>query len=137
MVGSLATAATTGALLAFGRRLGGATLPFAAIGAAVARETPSATSPGLVAMGIALHVAATFAWSAAFLWLASARGVRPMAAAFAIAVAAHVVSWVVAWSTGGGIASVLVLGDRLVLAMVFGITLVAGIRLALPTARSA
>jgi hypothetical protein len=135
-VGSIAAAATTGALLAIGHRMGGASLPFAATGATLLRQTVSGASAGLVLAGFALHVALVFAWSALCVWLVRAHGWRPMLAAFAVALAAHVASWLAAWSTGYGVASVVALGDRIVLAAVFALALVAGIRLALFAPRS-
>lgn len=135
--GSIAAAATTGALVSIGHRLGGAALPFAAIGASLSRSVVSVASPGLVLTGVAVHLVMVFAWTAVFVWLMHSRGWRPMPAAFGVAASAHVVDWIAAWATGRGLASELALGDRVVLAVVLAMALVAGIRLAFPASRSA
>ena len=136
-VGSIAAAATTGALIAIGHRMGGASLPFAATGATLLRRTVSGASAGLVFTGLVVHVALVFVWSALCVWLVRSRGWRPMLAALVVALVAHLASWLAAWSTGYGVASVVALGDRIVLAVVLALALVAGIRLALLVSRSA
>lgn len=136
-VGSIAAAATTGALIAIGRRMGGASLPFAATGATLMRRTVSGASSGLVFSGVVLHIVLVFLWTALCLWLVRSRGWRPTLAAFVVALVAHVASWLAAWATGYGVASVVALGDRIVLAVVFALALVVGIRLAFSSSRSA
>jgi hypothetical protein len=128
IIGGLASAATTGALVAMGRRLGSAGIPFAAIGASAFRRTVSSGAVGLVFAGLVLHVLTIFVWSAIFLWIA--RLGRGTGAAIAVGSGAFVFSWLVAWASGAGLASVLPLGDRLVLALVFAGTLVLGMRFA-------
>jgi hypothetical protein len=137
LVGSVASAATTGALIAMGRRLGSIEYPFAAIGAAVSPQTVSSASSGLVVIGVVVHLAVVFMWSWLCASLVASRRAGTMVAAFIVALAAHVVSWLVAWWTGAGLSSVLALGDRLVLAVVFAVALVVGIRLAFSPSRSA
>ncbi len=136
-VGSIAAAATTGALIAIGHRMGGASLPFAATGATLLRRTVSGASSGLVFTGVVVHLGLVFGWSALCVWLVGSRGWRPMLAALVVALAAHLASWLAAWSTGYGIASVVALGDRIVLAVVFALALVVGIRLAFFSSRNA
>ena len=135
VVGAVAAAATTGALFAIGRRMGAAGLPFAAIAAGLFHETARTSWP-LTVVGVGLHVAITMLWSAVAVWCHRALGWRAVSAAFAVAVGAHLVSWVLAWSSGQGVASVLALGDRIELAVVFAIALVAGIRIAFLAPRS-
>lgn len=137
VVGAVAASATTGALIAIGRRLGNAGTPFAAITAAMLDRTASGSQPALVAGGVLLHLAATFAWSFAFVWALRTMRWRTDASAIAVAAAAFVVSWLIAWSTGNGLASVLPLGDRVVLAVVFAGSLVVGIRFAFALSHNA
>ena len=137
LVGGLAAAATTGALLAMGRRTGSATLPFAEIGATVFRGTVSRGAVGLTLAGFALHIAATIAWSFAFVWIAERMRRRDLVAAMIVAVGQFVVSWIVASSTAAGLASALPLGDRLAFSVVLAVALVVGMRFALPVLRNA
>lgn len=136
VVGSVAAAATTGALLAMGRRLGAAGYPFGAIAAGLLHETARSTWT-LSILGVGIHVVITFLWSALAVWCHRALGWRPWVAAFMVAIGAHLLSWLLAWSTGNGLASVLALGDRIALAVVFALALVAGIRIAFLARRSA
>jgi hypothetical protein len=130
VVGSVASAATTGALVAIGHRLGSAAVPFAAISAVLFHRTVSGGAVGLVFTGLILHAFVIFAWSATFVWLVRRLGFRAIAAACGVGIAALVLSWIVARSTGGGLSSVLPLGDRLVYGLVLAAALVLGIRFA-------
>ncbi len=130
IVATLAAAATTGALIAIGHRLGGATLPFAVIGGALLHRTASGVAFGLVLTGFIAHVVAVFAWSAIAVWLVRVRRWRLWLAAISVALAAHLFAWIDAWWTGRGLASVLPLGDRLLLAVVFAGALILGMRFA-------
>jgi hypothetical protein len=47
------------------------------------------------------------------------------------------VTWITAWSTGNGVASVLTLGDRVIVGVVFVVALVVGMRLAFSQSQSA
>ncbi|MEO7084691.1 MAG: hypothetical protein ABI442_10150 [Gemmatimonadaceae bacterium] len=136
-IGSVAAAATTGALIGVGRRAGSAGLPFAATAAVLSHRTPSAAVLGLVFVGLVLHVALTFAWAAAFTWLAEGPVRRDVVAACTVSLAQFAVSWVVAGVTGAGVASVIPLGDRIVLAVVMAGSLVVGMRFARSLARYA
>lgn len=111
-----------------GHRAGAALLPFAAVGALLLHRTPSSAAVALIVAGVALHVAMMFLWSIAFVWIVEWAHYRSLGAALLIGFGQFVVSWVVAWSTGDGLASVLALGDRLVFALVLVIALVVGMR---------
>ena len=128
--GLVVAGATAGALIAIGHRLGSIGLPFAATAAALLRRTATSADASLVTIGIGLHVVLMLAWSALFAWLVRARGWSVGVAALTVVVLAHTVNSVVAWRTGNGIASVLPLGDRIVLAVVFAGALAIGIRFA-------
>jgi hypothetical protein len=136
-LGLVVAAATTGALIAIGHRLGAVGLPFAAIAAALLRRTATIADPELVTLGFGLHLVMTLAWSALFAWLVRSRQWSVGIAAMVIAVLAHIANWIVAWRTGNGLASVLPLGDRIVFAVVFAAALAIGIRFALPSRREA
>jgi len=113
-----------------GHRLGSAGIPFAAISAVVFHRTVSGGAVGLVFTGLILHVAIIFIWSATFVWVVQRLRWRAPAAAALVGIAALIFSWVIAWSLGGGLSSVLPLGDRLVYAAVLALALVVGMRFA-------
>ena len=127
-VGGVAASATSGALVAVGHRAGGAGLPFAAIGALLLHRTPSNGAVALVLVGVVTHVAMMFVWSLAFVLIVQRARYGVIRAALGVAAAQFVASWVAAWSTGEGLASVLPLGDRLVLAVVLVMALAVGMR---------
>ena len=131
VVGSVAAAATTGALVAIGHRLGSMGLPFAAIGAVVLGRTATASAAGMVLTGLVLHALAIFLWSALGVQLARTFLRRDVAAGI-VAASQFTLSWIIAWSTGAGLAGVLALGDRLVYVVVFAVALIVGMRFALP-----
>ena len=136
-VGSVAAAATTGALVAMGHRLGSVALPFAAIGATLLRQTVTARSANLVFAGLVFHVTLAFAWSFVFVFLVRRARWRDISAAIAIGLGELVTSWLVTSLSGAGIASVLQLGDRIVLALVYALALVVGMRFAFLPLRNA
>jgi len=78
-----------------------------------------------------LHAAAIFVWSVICIQLARAFTRRDVAAGV-VAVSQFIFSWIIAWSSGSGLASVLVLGDRIVYAVVLAGALVVGMRFAFP-----
>jgi hypothetical protein len=129
-LGFVVAAATAGALVAIGHRLGSIVLPFAAIAASLLRRTATSSNGSLVTLGLVLHVLITLFWTAIFAWLVRARNWRPVVAAIVVAAVVHVVSWLVAWRTGSGLASLLPLGDRIVVGAIFAGALVVGIRFA-------
>jgi hypothetical protein len=129
-IGALAASATTGALIAMGHRVGGASLPFTAIASVLlGRELGAGSSP-LVVAGVLLHLIATVIWTAVFVWLLRTWSGRDVLAALVVGAAELTYSWSVAHVTGAGIATMLPLGDRVVLAVILSASLVAGIRFA-------
>jgi hypothetical protein len=136
-IGSIAAAATTGALIGIGRRAGNAGFPFAATATVLFHRTPSSAAIGLVFLGLVLHVVLSFAWAAVFLWLADGPVRRDVVAAGTVALAQFAIGWVIAATMGTGIASVIPLGDRIVLALVMAAALVTGMRFARPMSRIA
>ena len=137
IVGGITSAATTGALIAIGRRLGSAGIPFAAISAALFHRTAAGGEAGLVFAGIVLHVTVMFGLAFVCVWLVERLELARLTAAVLVALGELALSWLVAWSQGAGMATILPLGDRLVLAVVTVLALVVGMRFALPSLRNA
>jgi hypothetical protein len=129
VVGGVAVAATTGALVAVGHRLGSTGLPFASIAAVPFHQASVTSAARMVATGLVLHAAAIFVWSLICVQLARAFSRRDVAAGV-VAASQFIFSWIIAWSSGSGLASVLVLGDRIVYAVVLAGALVVGMRFA-------
>ena len=136
VVGAIAASATTGALLAMGRRAEHAAMPFASIGAVLFQRTANSGVVGLVFTGFVLHIVAMFVWAYVYVWIVE-RTKRPVLGAIAVAAANFFSSWIVAWSSGRGVASVLPLGDRIVYAVILAGAYVVGMRYALPASRNA
>jgi hypothetical protein len=136
VVGSVASAATTGALIAIGHRVGSIGLPFASIGAVLLRQSVTTTAALMVVTGLVLHIAVTWLWSLIGVQLARAITTRAVAAgviaAGVVAAGQFTLSWIIAWSSGSGLASVLALGDRIVYAVVLAGAMVVGMRFAFP-----
>jgi len=138
VVGSVAAAATCGALVAIGHRLGDAGWPFAAIADALLhRSSLGGGIAAVVIVGVLIHVAMTFVWAAVFLWLITYARMRDWIAGLAVAVGQLMLSWLVAVATGSGMATVLAFGDRAIVAVVLGIALVVGMRFASPASQNA
>jgi hypothetical protein len=135
-VGGIAIAATGGALVGIGRRLGSVSVAFAAIGGAIIQRTVTGRAVPLVIAGVILHVLVTFGWSVAFMSLVRRFG-RPVVTGIGVAACSFLLSSFVTRATGRGIASVLALGDRLVLAAVLAASLVVGMRFAFSVSRDA
>jgi hypothetical protein len=134
VVGAIAAAATTGALVAIGHRLGHAGAPFAAMATVLARgvATDRVNGDGLAGLvigGVLLHVAATFLWCAVCVNLAK-RLRSQVLAALIVVVANFLVSGLVVSLTGRGMASELTLGDRVIYATVLTASLIVGMRYA-------
>jgi hypothetical protein len=129
VAGGLAASATTGALIAIGRRLGSIWVPFAAIGATLAHGTISSGATGLVIMGLVIHVVMSFVWAIVFVSLVT-RNWRRWSAGVVTGCGELLVSWAVARATGDGLASLLAIGDRLVLAIVSVASLIIALRAA-------
>jgi hypothetical protein len=134
IVGCVVAAATTGALIAMGRRLGSAGFPFSTISAIVFRSSGFAIDLRSIIGGLLLHVLFAFLWSALAAQLA--RGLGTTLSALLTAATQFLVSWIIAWWTGSGLASALVLGDRLVYAVVLASALVVGMRFAFSLRRN-
>jgi hypothetical protein len=137
IVGGVAAAATTGALIAMGHRMGSAALPFAAISGTLFRRPAASGAVGLVFAGIVLHVTAMFVWSVLFVWLVERLRWSRIFAGMFIGAAHFALSWLVAWGTGEGLASILPLGDRIVFALILIASLVVGMRFAFLPLRNA
>jgi len=128
-VGSVAVAATSGALIAIGHRLGSAALPFAAVGAALLRGPASATDTRVVFAGVVVHVVTVLVWTLICVEIARVFALGAFAGVV-VAASQFILSYFVARSTGGGLASALALGDRIVYAVVLAGALVVGMRFA-------
>jgi len=135
IVGCLVAAATIGALIAMGRRLGSAAFPFASIGAIVLHSSGFGIDSRSLVGGVLLHVLFVFLWSALAVQLS--RGLGATLSAVLTAVTQFTVSWIIAWWSGSGLASALALGDRLVYAVVLAGALVVGMRFAFSLTRNA
>lgn len=137
--GAVTAAATVGALIAIGHRIGRAALPLGTIGAFVAGRhaflfgDPATTRDLLV--GTVVQVGICIAWAVLTAWLVLDRRARLGWTVLAVAVADFVMSWIFARATGNGLATVVPLGFRIDLAVVLGASLFAGIRLALSSPR--
>ena len=90
----------------------------------------------MVATGLVLHAVAILVWTVVCVQLARAFARRDVAAGV-VAVSQFMLSWIIAWSSGTGLASVLALGDRIVYAVVLAGALVVGMRFAFPAPREA
>ena len=136
VVGGVAAAATTGALVAVGHRLGSTGLPFASIAGVLFHQAAMASAARMVTAGVVLHGVAIFVWSLICVQLARAFTRRDIAAGV-VAASQFTLSWIIAWSSGSGLASVLALGDRIVYALVLAGALVVGMRFAFPSLHEA
>lgn len=87
-------------------------------------------------VGLVVHVVTSFAWAVVFVSLVT-RGLRSWTAGAVTGIAELLVSWTVARATGEGLASVLAIGDRLVLAVVSVVSLIVALRLAVDRQQSA
>jgi len=83
----------------------------------------------LVVVGFTIHLVMSFIWAIAFVALVT-RGWRLASAGIAIGCGELALSWVIARVTGNGLASVLALGDRVVLAVVIAVSCMVGIWIA-------
>jgi hypothetical protein len=137
IVGGVAAAATTGALIAMGHRLGSSAIPFAAISATLSHRTAASGAVGLVFTGVVLHITMIFVWAVVFAWLVERLRWSSIVAGVFIGAAHFALSWLVAWGTGEGVASILPLGDRIVFASILTASLVAGMRFAFLPSRNA
>jgi hypothetical protein len=133
VVGAISAAATTGALIAIGHRMGDVGAPFAAIASVfvsgASRSRAIGGGAGAVLGGGVVQIVAMFVWSAICVRLADRIGSRVLAA-LVVAGANLVVSRLVLSSTGRGLASELTLGDAVIYTMVLTASLIVGMRYA-------
>lgn len=131
VVGAMSAAATTGALVAIGHRMGHAGAPFAAVASVLHRAPPSgrAGAAVLVIGGLVVHAIAIVVWGALCVRIAD-RTRSKAVAALVIALANFLVSSFAASWTGRGLASELTLGDRVIYAIVLTASLIVGMRYA-------
>lgn len=120
-----------------GHRIGSAAIPFAAISATLFRRTATSGAAGLVFTGVVLHITAMFVWSVVFVWLVERLRWSSMVAGAFIGAAQFALSWLVAWGSGEGLATILPLGDRIVFALILTVSLVVGMRFAFFPLRNA
>lgn len=137
IAGGVSASATAGALVAMGKRLGGVFIPFDAIG----RMLTGAPAPligwsaGTVALGIVTHVAVATFWAIVCARLILRWHGHRYLAAVAATAAWFSASWTMGRLAGKGLATLLPLGDHIVLALVFAMSLVIGMRFALSEGR--
>ena len=138
IAGGIAASATAGALVAMGRRLGSARLAFGVIGGSFggARAGFATVSSGAVVGGIVAHITIVALWGIVFALLVERWNGHTLRAALLVSVIALALSSFVARAFGRGLATLLPLGDRIVLAVVLALALVVGMRLALPQRES-
>ncbi len=134
IAGSIAASATAGALVSMGRRAGNAALPFAAIGDLVTGREVGAVdlTTGVVVAGVMLHLVMLTVWGIVFALLVDYWRGHVLRAATLVSVLAFALSWLVARAFGRGLATLLPVGDRIILALLFALALMVGMRLALP-----
>ena len=120
-----------------GHRIGSSAIPFAAISATLFRRTAASGAAGLVFAGVVLHITAMFVWSVVFVWLVERLRWSSIVAGAFIGAAQFALSWLVAWGSGEGLATILPLGDRIVFALILTVSLVVGMRFAFFPLRNA
>jgi hypothetical protein len=115
-----------------GKRLGGAAIAFDAIGRGLTGAPASVVGPSTAAVtiGVIVHVAVSMFWAVVAARLTRRWRGRSTLAALAATAAWFSTGWVVARLTGHGLATLLPLGDHIVLALVFALSLVLGMRFA-------
>jgi hypothetical protein len=131
-VGLIAGAATAGALLVMGRHAGGAAVPFAATVNPIAPLAAAIGSipPSWVVIGAISWLATAAAWGAVFAWLVVEWSGRTIVPAIVVSVSQFLIATAVARASGRGVATVLTVGQRIGLALLFAAALVVGIRFA-------
>ena len=131
--GIIPAAATTGMLLGYGIRLGGAARVFQALGSLLLTtgETASRSSASMAAgVGIVLHVVATLTCGVAYVALASDSEEHRIAWAIVIGAAASAIAFLAVRTFAGSIALVLTPGNLIAIGAVIAITLPIGMRFA-------
>lgn len=140
--GAITAAATAGAFVAFGHRLGSAALPFDAAASVVLGRGALLGAAGVltIVVGVVVHVAMMLALGVLFAFepgWARRLGVSGWVWALALAAAGFLLSIILARVLGIGVAAVLPLGDRIVLAALVAVALPLGMRFAFPVSRRA
>ena len=126
--GIIPAAATTGMLLGYGIRVGGATRVLQALGAIVLGMS---SAPALASsIGLLLHVAATLVIGIAYVSLTGESGEHRIAWAITLGAAMAATLFVVARTIAGSIALVLTPGNLIAIGVVIAITLPMGMRFA-------
>jgi len=134
-IGLVASASTTGALLAMGHRLGSASLPLRSIGAVFGLSQLGgswAEAAASFLVGLCVHVALVLIGGVLFQYLRFYLKGRSLVSGVAVGVVSFALTWSIAMITGRGPGAVLPLGDRIVLAIVLGGSLLIGMRFAFP-----
>jgi hypothetical protein len=126
-VGAIPVATTSGMLLGYGLKAGGAARAFSAIGALVV-STRHPFWAGLV--GIVLHVALLVASSALYASLVRRTNENQFAWAIAVGGGIAAILFVFARASGGSIALVLTPGNLIAIGVIIAITLPIGMRFA-------
>lgn len=126
-VGAIPAAATSGMLLGYGLRAGGAARAFSAIGSLISMSrNPLWTA----LLGIGVHVLAILACGVLYASLVQRRGENDFAWAIAIGGGVAAILFVVARAGGGSIALVLTPANLVAIGVIIAITLPIGMRFA-------
>jgi hypothetical protein len=115
-----------------GRRAGSAALPFSAIANIFAGGLFVRVSLGSVIAGVIAHILIAIGWGVIYALLAERWRGRTIIAAFVVAISAFLLSSLLARAAGRGLATLLPIGDRILLSVVFALALVLGMRFAFP-----
>lgn len=134
--GVLAAGATSGALIALGRRTGTVARPFNVVASHLLGPRAADSFgfvPGITLTGVAVHVALTTALGVAILAIVR-RGLAPLwPASVALSLLCCLVSIGIARRGSPSLAQLLPVGDLVVYFIVLTVSLVLGIRFALPS----
>lgn len=135
--GLLAAAATGGALVGFGLRFGTPARPFNALAAYLLGPAMLAVWQFSIVtvVGLLVHVVANGVWGVVFVQLVEHSGGGALGWAVLVAAGAFGLSSLTGAQLGVGLAPLLSLGDRLVLALVLAASLLLGMRFALSEER--
>lgn len=135
--GLVAAAATGGALVGLGLRFGTPARPFNALAAYLLGPAVQALWQFSIVtvVGLLVHVVVSCLCGLAFVALVERSGGGELGWAILVSVVTFGVSWLVAAWLGIGLATLLAIGDRLVLAVVLAASLPLGMRLAFSMAR--
>lgn len=138
MAGLIAAAATSGALVGFGIRFGTPLRAFNTIAAALLSHMPGGSIAAPLAVtitGVLLHVLASVCWGIAYAYVVERSGGHRLLWGVVVALAVFLVTGALASLSGEGLATLLPVGDRIAVAIVFAAALPLGMRLANPAIR--